>query len=31
LASPATCVYPGARLVPQRVRVLIAELEALRW
>lgn len=28
---PISIVYPGARLVPQRVRLLIAELEALRW
>jgi LysR family transcriptional regulator for bpeEF and oprC len=28
---PVSIVYPGARLVPQRVRVLIEELESLRW
>lgn len=27
---PISIVYPGARLVPQRVRVLLEELEALR-
>jgi LysR family transcriptional regulator for bpeEF and oprC len=27
---PISIVYPGARLVPQRVRVLLAELETLR-
>ncbi len=28
---PVSIVYPGARLVPQRVRVAIEALEALRW
>ncbi|RYF16187.1 MAG: LysR family transcriptional regulator [Comamonadaceae bacterium] len=28
---PISIVYPGARLVPQRVRALMAELETLRW
>lgn len=28
---PISIVYPSARLVPQRVRALIAELETLRW
>jgi DNA-binding transcriptional LysR family regulator len=30
-AAPISVVYPGARLVPQRVRLLLSELEALKW